>query len=109
VIRRAGWLLAHVALLAAACGAAGGEQNGGQLEVGRRVYDRERCATCHAIAGKGNRRYPLDGVGSRLSRDDVRKWVVAPQEMQQGVRKRSYRLPEAELEALVAYLMTLEE
>jgi mono/diheme cytochrome c family protein len=109
VRRRAGWLVANAVLLAAACGSAGGEQSQGQLEAGRRVYDRERCATCHAIEGRGNRRYPLDGVGSRLSRDDVRKWIVAPQEMQEGVRKRSYRLPEDELEALVDYLMSLKE
>jgi cytochrome c oxidase subunit 2 len=75
--------------------------------VGRLVYDRERCAMCHSIGGVGGRVAALDGVGSRLGPDELRKWIVAPQEMKPGVRKRAYELSEADLEALVAYLGTL--
>src|SRR5690606_1998233 len=31
---------------------------------GRAVYEKQNCATCHSIAGEGNPRYPLDGVGA---------------------------------------------
>ena len=76
-------------------------------ELGRRAYDRAGCAMCHSIQGKGGR-HPLDGVGERLSKEDIRKWIVSPREMKADVRKKSYRLPEHELEALIEYLHGLE-
>lgn len=77
---------------------------------GKEVYRQQRCRVCHSVEGDGNRRWPLDGVGSRLDDDALRKWIVAPQEMQPGVRKRAYdRLLPADLEALIAYLKTLKQ
>lgn len=77
------------------------------LALGRRVYREERCARCHSIAGEGSPRSPLDGVGDRLTREEIRLWIVAPQEIAPRVRKPSYELPEEELEALVAYMASL--
>jgi cytochrome c2 len=77
------------------------------FEDGKRVYERERCRSCHSIDGKGNRRYPLDGVGGRLGPDDIRKWIVAPQEMKPGVKKEAYALSEADLAALLGYMGSL--
>jgi cytochrome c2 len=79
------------------------------VEAGRRVYEREGCRMCHAIAGEGNRRNPLDGVGSRLKPPDIRRWIVAPREMQPGVKKKAYTLPEEDLARLVEYLESLRE
>jgi cytochrome c2 len=78
------------------------------IELGIKVYARERCRTCHSIAGDGNRRSPLDGVGSRLTEEEIRTWIVAPQQMDPKVRKRPYKLPENELKAIVAYLASLK-
>ncbi len=76
---------------------------------GKEVYRQQRCRVCHSIEGDGNRRWPLDGVGSRLDDEALRKWIVAPQEMQPGIRKRAYdRLPATDVDALVAYLKTLK-
>lgn len=77
------------------------------VEQGKRVYERERCAMCHSIAGKGNRRNPLDGAGSRLSREEIRKWIVAPQEIKPGVKKKAYKLSPADLDALIDYIRSL--
>jgi mono/diheme cytochrome c family protein len=96
---------ASVLCLLLAAGAAGGEDPA--VERGRRVYQAQRCRVCHAIGGAGNPRSPLDGVGARLSADDIRRWIVAPEAMQPGVRKRAYELPPDDLEALVAYLVSL--
>ena len=76
-------------------------------ERGRQVYDAQNCWRCHSIAGSGNVRQPLDGVGSRLEREQIRTWIVAPQQMSRGVAKRPYDLPSDELEALVDYLVGL--
>ena len=81
-----------------------------QIAHGKRVYAAQRCRVCHSIAGDGNRRYPLDGIGSRLTAEDIRKWIVAPQEMNPKVRKRAYdKLPPADLEALILYLQCLKQ
>lgn len=79
------------------------------VEEGWRVYQAERCSRCHSIAGEGSPRYPLDGAADRLDAGQLRLWVVAPQEMQPGVRKRAYdHLSEAEMDALVAFLQMLK-
>lgn len=80
------------------------------VERGKRVYDELRCAACHSVAGQGNPRYPLDGVGSRLSREEIRLWIVDPQEIRPGVRKPAYDDLEPEEEnALIAYMQSLKD
>lgn len=65
------------------------------------------CAT--RSRGKGNRRSPLDGVGSRLTERDIRRSIVAPKEMDPNVKKKAYDgLPQDQLDALVAYLLSLK-
>lgn len=79
-----------------------------RIERGRAVYAEQKCQACHSIAGVGSRRYPLDGVGSKLTADDIRKWIVVPREMNPRVSKRAFdTLPPADLEALVAYVSSL--
>jgi cytochrome c1 len=47
-------------------------------------------------------------VADRLAADELRLWVVDPQRMRPGVRKRSFdHLPEEDVAALVAFLETL--
>ena len=61
-----------------------------RIDRGKEVYRVSRCAMCHSIEGKGNKKNPLDGVGSRLEADSVRKWIVSPREMNPKVSKRAY-------------------
>ena len=35
-----------------------------------KVYEQQKCSVCHSIEGKGNKKGPLDGVGSKLGRRD---------------------------------------
>ncbi len=75
------------------------------VDRGRSVYGDSGCATCHSIAGQGSPRFPLDGVGSRLSTQEIRLWIVVPQQIRPGVRKPAYdHLSEEELAALIAYM-----
>lgn len=82
-----------------------------QASSGKKIYGREGCARCHSIAGEGSPRSPLDGVGERLSAEEIRKWIVAAPELEDELSGRVFRtkqaygkLPEAELAALVSYL-----
>lgn len=75
---------------------------------GQEVYRRLGCPACHSIAGVGNPRHPLDGVGERLGTDDLMKWIIAPATMKPGVRKPPYDgTPQDDLDAVVEYLSTL--
>jgi cytochrome c2 len=87
-----------------------------QPDAGRKVYEREKCATCHQIEKRGNTRYPLDGVASRLTSTQLRRWLTHPAEMEAALPRMpalrmstmKYRLNRQELDALVAYLETLK-
>jgi len=94
------------ALPAAAQDAAKGEQ----------VYAAQKCSMCHQVAGKGNKMSPLDGVGAKLSKDDLHEWIVTPDQAaakakstkKPAMPKTYAKLPPADVDALVAYLQTLK-
>ena len=83
----------------------------GAAEKGAAVYAAQKCATCHALDGKGMAKGPLDGIGSKLKADEIRAWIVTPAEMTKkanATRKppmKAYAsLPKEDLDALVAFL-----
>jgi mono/diheme cytochrome c family protein len=80
--------------------------------AGREVYEAQQCSRCHAIAGEGNPRSPLDGVGARHDAAEMRDWIVGADTVDLSARVRGAKadyleLSDAELEALVAYMLTL--
>jgi mono/diheme cytochrome c family protein len=91
-------------------------QDAEQVKKGQEVYNAQKCQVCHAIAGKGNKQNPLDGVGAKLSADDIRQWIVNPTEMTTKAKSTKKppmpnkwaKLPAAELDALVAYMQSLK-
>ena len=82
---------------------------------GAAVYAEQKCQLCHAIAGKGNAKGPLDAVGTKLSAADRKAWLVDAKGMTaktKATRKpdmKSYTLPDADVDALVAYMLTLKK
>lgn len=92
-------------------------QDAKKIEAGKKVYEAQKCATCHQIAGKGNKMFPLDGIGSKLSAADLRRWMTHTAEMEAKLPKppamkmssRKYNLKDEDLDALVAYLESLKK
>jgi mono/diheme cytochrome c family protein len=86
------------------------------IEAGRKVYEAQKCASCHQIAKRGNSRFPLDGVGSKLSAEQLRRWMTHTTEMEAALPRLPairmseirFRLNARELDALVAYLASLK-
>lgn len=79
------------------------------LEHGREVYAVQKCALCHSISGIGGKKKALDGVGSRLKSEDIKKWIRTPKEMKADTVMKAYpNLPEKDLNDLVAFVMTLK-
>ncbi len=96
--------------------AAAAGQDAAQVTRGQAVYAAQKCQMCHAIEGTGNKSNPLDGVGKKLSADEIRKWILQPAEMtkETGSTKkppmpnRYGNLPAADVDALVAYMQSLK-
>lgn len=83
---------------------------------GRVVYEQNRCARCHSIAGVGSARYPLDGVGARRDTASLRAWTIGSTEVADSLSPAALRtkqgfaeIPAADLHALVEFLASLKE
>jgi len=92
-------------------------QDAKKIGEGKKIYDSKECAKCHMIAGKGNKIGPLDGVATKLSEADIRKWLTQPAEMEKTLdhkpkvkmSSKKIVLQPAELDAVVAYLQSLKK
>ena len=83
---------------------------------GKQVFTDSKCGVCHSIGGQGNKKGPLDEVGSKLSAADIRQWITSAPEM--AAKAKADRKPpmkaypdlsKADVDALVAYLQTLKK
>lgn len=90
-------------------------QDAALVQKGRQVYAAKNCSMCHSIARKGNIKGPLDGAGSRWKPDEFREWIVNWKQMaakHHATRKPPMldfsKLPQGDVDALVAYLQTLK-
>jgi mono/diheme cytochrome c family protein len=91
-------------------------QTAGQLEKGQAVYTAQKCSICHSVAGKGNPKGSLDGIGAKLKADDIRQWIVDAPAMaakakadRKPAMKAFNTLPTEDVDALVAYLQSLKK
>ncbi len=110
---RAGLTLALGALFLAAHATAVSAQD---AKHGEKVYVDQKCSMCHSIAGKGNAKGPLDDVGTRLSEEEIRQWLINPRAMEQKLKTTrkpvmpAYtKLSAEDLKSLVSYLASLKK
>lgn len=86
-----------------------------KIEAGKKAYAAQKCATCHSIAGVGSKMAPLDGVGSKLTAAEIKTWITDPATptaklaTKPKIAMKKYTLPDAELDALVAYMSSLKK
>ena len=85
------------------------------IQTGQKAYTSQKCSVCHSIGGTGNKKGSLDGIGSKLSADQIRQWITNAPEMSakaNATRKpamKAYTLPKEELDGLVVYLASLKK
>ena len=84
--------------------------------AGQKVFETNKCALCHSVAGKGNAKGPLDGVGSKLEEDEIRMWLMDPDAMAKKIKStrkpvmKSYaKLPKEDIDALAEYMDSLKK
>jgi cytochrome c2 len=86
-----------------------------KVAKGQQLFVDQKCTLCHSIGDKGNKKGPLDDVGSKLSTAEIHSWVTDPKGMTaktKATRKpemKSYTLAKDDVDALVAYLSTLKK
>ncbi len=88
------------------------ESSAGQnlLAEGRRIVTREKCIVCHKLNGRGGvKAGDLAGTGMRLQEDYLRAWLRDPQSFRPDIEMPPVTVPDAEFEALVQFLRSLEE
>jgi mono/diheme cytochrome c family protein len=86
------------------------------VKKGQEVYTAQKCQTCHSIAGKGGKASALDGVGGKLSADDIRQWITHPKDAATKAKStkkppmpaKYASLPAADIDAMVAYMQSLK-
>ncbi|HEU5257086.1 MAG TPA: cytochrome c [Vicinamibacterales bacterium] len=106
----------RVTLVAMLFGLVAGSAWAQNAEHGKQVYADSKCAVCHSIGSQGNKKGPLDEVGSTLSTADIRAWIVSAPEM--AAKTKAERKPpmkaytdlsKTDVDDLVAYLQTLKK
>ena len=107
--------LIAIAVIVCAGAATAAAAQDARVAKGEQLYAEQKCAMCHSIADKGNKKGPRDGVGSKLSNDDLRLWIVDAKGMTaktSATRKpdmKNYALPKDDVDALVAYMASLKK
>jgi len=83
---------------------------------GQQLYAAQKCTMCHQVAGKGNKLSVLDGVGAKLTAEQIREWITSPdtaaakaKSTKKPLMPKTYaKLPPADIDALVAYMQSLK-
>lgn len=91
-------------------------QDAATVAHGQKIFAAQKCALCHSVGGVGNKKGALDGVGVKLSADEIRQWITNAPDMAaktKAVRKplmKAYTsLAKDDLDALVDYLHSLKK
>jgi mono/diheme cytochrome c family protein len=82
--------------------------------AGQKVFTDSKCSMCHSVAGVGNKKFPLDGVGKKGA-EHIKMWLTDSKAAAEKEGKKlampmkSYKtLPPADFAALTAYLVSLK-
>src|SRR3954470_7255110 len=81
-----------------------------KAEQGAALFTSQKCTLCHSIAGKGNPKGSLDGVGTNRKPEEIRQWILDPEAMRAKAKAtrtpamKQIKLTEEQVDALVAYL-----
>jgi cytochrome c553 len=82
----------------------------GSAADGKKGFDREKCSMCHNAKMNS-----LEGVGTKLTADEIREWIENPTAAAQKAKSTSKmkmpqkKLSKADVDNLVAYLQTLKK
>jgi cytochrome c2 len=84
---------------------------------GQQEFVDSKCTVCHLVGAQGNKKGPvLDGVGAKLTPEEIRQWITNAPEMAAKAKidrkppmKAYADFPKDKVDALVAYLSSLKK
>lgn len=82
--------------------------------AGKALFAKTNCSMCHGAEGKGNAKLTLDGVSKKLTADQIRQWIKDPVTQTAKlpakplVPMKKFDLKDADIDALVAYVSSLQ-
>jgi mono/diheme cytochrome c family protein len=85
-----------------------------KLEQGAAVFSAQKCTMCHAFAGKGNPKGPLDKMIAKNKAEHIRQWLQDPEGMRAKTAAtrtpamKPMKLTADQIDALVAYLTAVK-
>ncbi len=92
---------------AAAAGVAVNEKS---IAAGKALFQRERCISCHSVAGSGGSVGPdLTNLATRRTANWVMEHFRDPQGVSPGTLMPKFNLPDQDFEALMSYLFSLAQ
>ena len=113
---KGGFLAVAAAVVALGYAGTAFAQDAKLVAKGEQVYAAQKCSMCHSIGEKGNKKGPLDGVGTKLTAAEIREWMVNPAEMTKKTKaeRKPYmkaydKLSKEDLDAVVAYMQSLKK
>jgi len=86
-----------------------------KVTKGQQLFTDQKCTLCHSVGDKGNKKGPLDDVAGKLSADEIRSWITDAKGMTAKTKAprrpemKAYALPKDDVDALVAYMVTLKK
>lgn len=86
-----------------------------KVAKGEKLFVDQKCTLCHSVGEKGNKKGPLDTMVAKLSDGEIREWITDAKAMTaktKPIRKpemKQFALPKDDVDALVAYLVSLKE
>ncbi len=95
-------------------------QGAAKVEAGKVVFTTQKCGTCHKVGGVGGKlASELDGIGSKRTEAELRKWLTSPAELEAKITPKpkmpmsgflkTHKLTDADVDALTAYMMSLKK
>lgn len=86
-----------------------GPADSAKIAKGERVYAEKQCGMCHTINGKGGKSGgDLTRVGAARDADWLKQFTRTPKSVMPNARMPAFKGTDEELDAVVAYMLSLK-
>ncbi len=82
----------------------------GRSDVPKPELFKTICTACHSVGGEGGKvGPPLDVIGNKFTRDDLKAWISDPQKIKPDTTMPKIDMTAEQLDEIANYLLSLSE